>query len=90
VRATGIKEAFTKAKRRAEIDKPGGIHMLRHSFATHLLEAGVDLHTLQRLLGHNSIRSTTRYLHLTSPAYHAARACPDLLDFSRDVIDSSK
>jgi site-specific recombinase XerD len=90
VRATGVKEAFAKAKRRADIDKPGGIHMLRHSFATHLLEAGVDLHTLQRLLGHNSIRSTTRSLHLVEPAYHAARACPDLLDFSRDAFDSLK
>jgi integrase/recombinase XerD len=90
VRATGIKEAFRKAKHRANIDKPGGIHMLRHSFATHLLEAGVDLHTVQRLLGHRSIRSTTRYLHLQEPARHAERACPDLLDFSIDSFNSSK
>jgi len=80
--AAALKHAFSGAKRRAEIDKPGGIHLLRHAFSTHMLEAGVDLHTLQRLLGHRSIRSTAHYLHLTEPERLAARACPDLLDFS--------
>jgi integrase/recombinase XerD len=56
---------FHAAKAKAGIKKQGGIHLLRHAFATHLLESGCDLHSIQRLLGHSSIRSTLRYFHLT-------------------------
>jgi len=77
---SGLQRAYHAAKRRAGITKPGGIHALRHAFATHLLEAGVDLHTIQRLLGHRSISTTTRYWHLTHAALTTQAARLELLD----------
>jgi site-specific recombinase XerD len=73
-------EVFTRAKTRAAISKAGGIHLLRHSFATHLLEAGVDLRTIQLLMGHSSIGSTVRYLQLTRKTLDSAQSPLDLLD----------
>ena len=58
-----IQKAYTAAKRRAGILKRGGIHALRHAYATHQLEAGLPVHRLQHLLGHRNIQSTLRYVH---------------------------
>jgi site-specific recombinase XerD len=54
---------FKKSKEKANVKKAGGIHSLRHAFATHMLEAGEDLFVIKRLLGHSSIQSTVRYLN---------------------------
>jgi integrase/recombinase XerD len=63
--------------RKAGIKKPVGCHTLRHCFATHHLEAGTDLRTIQLLLGHASIKSTMIYLHLSR---RHLQACPNPLD----------
>ena len=62
---TVAQKVYTLTKLRAGIRKQGGIHALRHAFATHLLEAGRDVHTVQRLLGHRYVTSTVRYFHLS-------------------------
>jgi site-specific recombinase XerD len=71
--------AYYCAKRRAGITSGHGIHTLRHSFATHLLEAGVDLVTIQRLLGHADLRTTVKYLHVTEKHTRGIRSPLDLL-----------
>lgn len=73
---------FYRARDRAGITKAGGIHTLRHGFATHLLEAGVDLATLAKLLGHGHLSTTQRYLHLARPG---AMQQDSPLDLLRDL-----
>ncbi len=72
---------YVTARDKAGITKRGGIHLLRHCFATHLLEAGTELVVIQRLLGHTSIRSTFRYLHLAQERTTAATSPLELLEF---------
>ena len=79
----GPAHIYKAAKDKAGIDKPGGIHTLRHCYATGLLEAGVELHVIQRRLGHSSIRSTMRYLHLAHDKTSATPSPLDLLEFPR-------
>ena len=71
---------FVMAKAKASITKTGGIHMLRHSFATHMLEAGVDLRTIQILMGHSSIVSTMHYLQMTRKQFDSTQSPLDRLD----------
>jgi site-specific recombinase XerD len=63
--ASGLRRAMQVALKESGITKPASIHTLRHSYATHLLEAGVNLLQIQSYLGHDSLATTALYTHLT-------------------------
>ena len=74
---------FYRAVKRAGLQRRGGIHSLRHSFATHLLEGGVEITVVQRLLGHSSLSTTSVYLHVRQERLAQIQSPLQLLDFSR-------
>jgi site-specific recombinase XerD len=77
---TAAQKVYHLAKQKSGLEKGEGIHTLRHCFATHLLESGVDLVTIKTLLGHNSLQSTQRYLQIRQPRLGATASPLDLLD----------
>lgn len=74
-----VREALKKVREKAGINKRITPHTLRHAFATHLLEAGGDVRTIQFLLGHSSLRSTERYTHLSKEYIGQLKSPLDLL-----------
>ncbi len=69
---SGLQKAFHHAVQEVGLTKPASVHTLRHSWATHLLEAGINLRVIQVWLGHSSLSTTARYTHLTRNAEHLA------------------
>jgi site-specific recombinase XerD len=76
---SAAQKVYNLAKQKSGVEKGKGIHTLRHCFATHLLESGVDLVTIKTLLGHNSLQSTQRYLQIRQPRLGATASPLDLL-----------
>ena len=79
INTTSVRRAFQQARLAAGVTKAASVHSLRHSWATHLLEAGLNLRVIQLWLGHRSPTTTAIYTHLTQKAQELASGVLDTL-----------
>jgi len=77
---SGVQKAVKQAARAVRLSKKIGCHTFRHSFATHLLESGYDIRTIQELLGHKDVKTTMIYTHVLNPGGQGVRSPLDYID----------
>lgn len=83
ISARFVQSFFVGALKKSRVNKKASVHTLRHSFATHLLEDGVEVSTIQKLLGHKSIKTTEIYTHITSKALKGIKSPFDDLSIGK-------
>jgi integrase len=81
IHPSAVRKAVTDAAHRAGIEKRVTCHTLRHSFATHLLESGTDIRTIQQLLGHKSVKTTMIYTHVVRRGAFGATSPLDRIEY---------
>lgn len=85
IHGRSVQKILKDALEKAEITKTASVHTLRHCFATHLLEAGVDVYYIQKLMGHSSVKTTSIYLHVTTRDLSRIKSPLDLWSMPPDL-----
>ncbi|KAB1065274.1 tyrosine-type recombinase/integrase [Salibacter halophilus] len=87
--AQSVLNVVKKSGKMAKISRTVTPHMLRHSFATHLMDHGVDTRKIQVMLGHNSIKTTARYTHVSNNDFHKIKSPLDQIQTNNNLINNN-